>query len=78
LLNLPLVVMHKRRTSATTTETTHVVGDIVGRRPIIIDDVMAGGSVLKQVDALYDGRRGARRLSGHHPSGVAADGAGSA
>ncbi len=54
LLNLPLVVMHKRRTSFTTTETTHVVGDIVGRRPIIIDDVMAGGSVLKQVDALYD------------------------
>lgn len=54
LLNLPLVVMHKRRTSFTTTETTHVVGDIEGRRPIIIDDVMAGGSVLKQVDALYD------------------------
>lgn len=54
LLNLPLVVMHKRRTSFMTTETTHVVGDIEGRRPIIIDDVMAGGSVLKQVDALYD------------------------
>jgi len=54
LLNLPLVVMHKRRTDFTTTETTHVVGDIEGRRPIIIDDVMAGGSVLKQVDALYD------------------------
>ena len=54
LLNLPLVVMHKRRTSFTTTETTHVVGDIEGRRPIMIDDVMAGGSVLKQIDALYD------------------------
>lgn len=54
LLNLPLVVMHKRRTSFTTTETTHVVGDIEGRRPIIIDDVMAGGSVLKQVNSLYD------------------------
>jgi ribose-phosphate pyrophosphokinase len=53
LLNLPLVVMHKRRTDFSTTETTHVVGDIQGRRPIIIDDVMAGGSVLKQVDALY-------------------------
>jgi len=54
LLNLPLVVMHKRRTSFSTTETTHVVGDIEGRRPIIIDDLMAGGSVLKQVNALYD------------------------
>lgn len=54
LLNLPLVVMHKRRTSFSAAETTHVVGDIEGRQPIIIDDLMAGGSVLKQVDALYD------------------------
>lgn len=53
LLNLPLVIMHKRRTGFSDTETSHVVGDIEGRRPIIIDDVMAGGSVLKQVDALY-------------------------
>lgn len=53
LLNLPLVVMQKRRTSFSTTETTHVVGDIEGRRPIVIDDIMAGGSVLKQIDALY-------------------------
>lgn len=53
MLNLPLVVMHKRRTSFSDTETTHVVGDIEGRRPIIIDDIMAGGSVLKQLDTLY-------------------------
>jgi ribose-phosphate pyrophosphokinase len=53
LLNLPLVVMHKRRTSFTDTKTTHVVGDIKGRRPIIVDDLMASGSVLKQIDALY-------------------------
>ncbi len=54
LTNLPLVVMHKRRTGVDTTETTHVVGDIKGRRPIVIDDLMAGGSVLKQIDALYE------------------------
>lgn len=58
LLNLPLVVMHKRRTSYSATETTHVVGDIEGRRPIIIDDIMAGGSVLRQVDALYENGAG--------------------
>lgn len=52
-LNLPLVVMHKRRMNYANTETTHVVGDIEGRMPIIIDDIMAGGSVLKQVDALF-------------------------
>ena len=50
-MNLPLVVMHKRRQSFSHTETTHVVGDIRGRRPIIIDDIIAGGSVLKQIDA---------------------------
>jgi ribose-phosphate pyrophosphokinase len=54
ILNLPLVVMHKRRTSPTETHTTHVVGDIRGRRPIVIDDMMSSGSVLKQIDALYD------------------------
>ncbi|MFN8486956.1 MAG: ribose-phosphate diphosphokinase [Caldilineaceae bacterium] len=68
MLNLPLVVMHKRRTSFSSTETTHVVGDIEGRRPIIIDDVMAGGSVLKQVDALYEkGATGKACFAVTHP-----------
>lgn len=52
--NLPLVVMHKRRSSNLEVRTTHVVGDIKGRSPIIIDDVIASGSVLSQLDALYD------------------------
>lgn len=68
LLNLPLVVMHKRRTSFSSTETTHVVGDISGRQPIIIDDLMAGGSVLKQIDALFDrGATGQAYFSVTHP-----------
>jgi ribose-phosphate pyrophosphokinase len=67
-LNLPLVVMHKRRTDFTKVETTHVVGDIVGKRPIIIDDLMAGGSVLKQIDALYDkGAAGKAVFAVTHP-----------
>lgn len=66
-LNLPLVVMHKRRTDRGV-ETTHVVGDITGRRPIIIDDVMASGSVLKQIDVLYDnGAVGKAYFSVTHP-----------
>lgn len=68
LLNLPLVVMHKRRTSFSSTQATHVVGDIVGRRPIIIDDIVAGGSVLKQLDALYEaGAEGRTYFSITHP-----------
>jgi len=67
-LNLPLVVMHKRRTSFSETSTSHVVGDIEGRRPIIIDDVMAGGSVLKQVEALYaEGAKGGAYFAVTHP-----------
>lgn len=66
-LNLPLVVMHKRRNLSEVT-TTHVVGDIQGRRPIIIDDLMAGGSVLKQIDALYSaGAEGEAYFSVTHP-----------
>lgn len=68
LLNLPLVVMHKRRTSYSEAETTHVVGDIKGRRPIVIDDLMASGSVLKQIDALYEnGATGKAFFSVTHP-----------
>jgi ribose-phosphate pyrophosphokinase len=67
-LNLPLVIMQKRRADFTRTETTHVVGDIAGRRPIIIDDLMAGGSVLKQVEALYQrGAEGGAYFAVTHP-----------
>lgn len=67
LLNLPLVVMHKRRTEDRV-ETSHVVGDIKGRRPIVIDDLMASGSVLKQVDILYKrGAEGTAYYSVTHP-----------
>lgn len=54
LLGLPLVVMHKRRMGFSETKTTTVVGDIQGRTPIIIDDVVAGGSVLDQIPALIE------------------------
>jgi ribose-phosphate pyrophosphokinase len=68
LLGLPLVVMHKRRTSFSDTKTTHVVGDIAGRRPIIIDDIIAGGSVFNQLDALYEvGAEGKACFSITHP-----------
>jgi ribose-phosphate pyrophosphokinase len=68
LTDLPLVVMHKRRTSPRETHTTHVVGDIQGKSPIIIDDLMASGSVLRQIDALYEaGAVGKAYFSVTHP-----------
>jgi ribose-phosphate pyrophosphokinase len=51
-LRLPLVILHKRREDFSTTRLTHIVGDIEGKIPIIVDDVIAGGSVLDEVDDL--------------------------
>ncbi|MEA4907929.1 MAG: ribose-phosphate diphosphokinase [Chloroflexi bacterium] len=66
-LNLPLVVMHKRRT-ASGVKSTHVVGEIVGRRPIIIDDIIASGSTLSLLDALYQaGAQGKACFAITHP-----------
>jgi ribose-phosphate pyrophosphokinase len=68
LLNLPLVLMHKRRASFKETKTTHVVGEISGHKPIIIDDMIASGSVLKQIDALYNfGAKGKVIFAITHP-----------
>ncbi len=53
-LNLPLVIMHKRREGVEEAQATHVVGDIEGKIPIIIDDIIASGTVLTQVDALLE------------------------
>ncbi|MCC7129308.1 MAG: hypothetical protein B6D39_09310 [Anaerolineae bacterium UTCFX2] len=67
-LNLPLVIMQKRRFGFQNTETTHVVGEIAGHRPIVIDDLMASGSVMKQLDALYDrGAEGSAYFAVTHP-----------
>jgi ribose-phosphate pyrophosphokinase len=53
-LELPLAVMHKRRLSFSETRTNAVVGDIVGKTAILIDDMIAGGSVLDQIPALIE------------------------
>jgi ribose-phosphate pyrophosphokinase len=54
IMDIPMVMMHKRRVSFGTAEVTHVVGDIKDRMPIVIDDVIAGGSVLDSFPVLLD------------------------
>ena len=67
-LGLPLAVMHKRRLSFSETRTNAVVGDIVGKTAILIDDMIAGGSVLDQIPALIEaGAEPAVYLSITHP-----------
>jgi ribose-phosphate pyrophosphokinase len=53
-LGLPLAIMHKRREDFSSAKVTHIVGEVSGKKPIIIDDMIAGGSILKQIDTLYD------------------------
>jgi ribose-phosphate pyrophosphokinase len=68
LLNLPLVLMHKRREGFDQVSTTHVVGDIRDKIPIVIDDMIAGGSVLTQLEGLLEvGARPEIYLAITHP-----------
>lgn len=68
LTGLPLAIIHKRRENFSETKATHLVGDIHGRQPIVIDDIMAGGSVLRELDALYEnGAEGKAFFAVTHP-----------
>lgn len=54
-LGLPVVVIHKRRTGPERTEVVTVVGEVVGRRPIVIDDMIStGGTIHRSVAALLE------------------------
>ena len=60
-LNLPnqaIVSADVGRAKLAGSEATHVVGDIEGHTPIVIDDIIASGSVLTQLGALLE--KGAR------------------
>ncbi|HDQ73968.1 MAG TPA: ribose-phosphate diphosphokinase [Chloroflexi bacterium] len=57
-LNLPLVVMYKRRTGDGEVQVKEIAGDIAGKTAILIDDVIASGSVLTQLPELI--RAGAK------------------
>ena len=54
LLELPMAVMYKRRIGVDHVKVSHVTGDIEGRIPIVIDDVIAGGSTLDELPALIE------------------------
>jgi ribose-phosphate pyrophosphokinase len=52
-LGVPVVIIHKRRITGESTEVAHIVGDVRGKRPIIIDDMITtGGTIHRSVEAL--------------------------
>lgn len=68
IMDIPMVLMHKRRASFGSARVSHVVGDIKDCIPIVIDDVIAGGSVLDSLPALLDaGARPEIYLAITHP-----------
>lgn len=53
LLELPLAILHKRRSGAKSVQIHSVIGDVQGKRPILVDDIIATGSTLRRAaDAL--------------------------
>ncbi|MEO6888378.1 MAG: ribose-phosphate diphosphokinase [Ktedonobacteraceae bacterium] len=55
MLNIPLVVMHKRRSNDQSVEVRAIVGTVEGKRPIIVDDIIStGGTIFTCAQALLE------------------------
>jgi len=56
LLNLPMVLMHKRRAGScgSIVKVIEIVGDVRGKIPIVIDDMIASGSIINQIRLLCE------------------------
>jgi ribose-phosphate pyrophosphokinase len=52
-LHLPLGLMNKRRIDGRV-QVTHVVGDVRGRIPVVVDDLMSAGSLVGELPALLE------------------------
>ena len=73
-LNCDLAIIDKRRERAGHSEVMNVIGDVVGRACILIDDLVdSGGTHCNAADALM--KRGARSASAYVTHGVLSGGA---
>lgn len=54
-LDVPLVILHKTRAAHNESAVTHVIGDVKGKTPIIVDDMVdTAGSVCNAKQGLID------------------------
>lgn len=47
-LNLPLAILAKRRAGPRETQVSYVIGDVAGKRPLIIDDIISTGGTRRR------------------------------
>lgn len=60
LLDLPVAYIHKVRVSGEKVRVSEIIGDIKGRSPVLVDDMIStGGTIVSALDALMDA--GARK-----------------
>jgi ribose-phosphate pyrophosphokinase len=55
LLDLPVAYVHKIRMSGREVSVRHVAGEVGGRSPIVVDDIIStGGTMVSAIEALLD------------------------
>lgn len=55
LLDLPVAYVHKERLSGTQTSVRHVSGEVRGRKPVVVDDMIStGGTIASAIEALVE------------------------
>lgn len=53
MLDLPMAIMHKGRPKHNEATITHLIGDVAGKTPIVIEDIIdTGGTITQVVDTL--------------------------
>lgn len=69
-----MAIVDKRREKAGVSEVMHIIGDVEGRRCILVDDIVdSGGTLCNAAEALLD--KGATEVSAYITHGVLSGGA---
>ena len=73
-LNTDLAIVDKRREKAGESEVMNIIGDVEGRKCILIDDMTdSGGTLINAADALL--KKGAKEVAAYVTHGVLSNGA---
>ena len=73
-LDAPLAIVDKRRERAGVSEVMNIIGDVEGRRCILVDDIVdSAGTLCNAADALIE--KGAKAVSAYVTHGVLSGGA---